>query len=171
MTRFSIAAAGALALAGCHAAPPSPAAVGSRSDVHAAAPRPAAALEADAAAVKAVEAQWIRDIEARNVEAIVAHYADDAALIIPEAPARIGVAAIRDGLPDALRDPGFGMTVQNVRTRVSADGDLAYTRGTIRQSTSGKNGAPQVQISNYLTVFKKQPDGGWKAVEDMTSPG
>ncbi len=158
----------ALALAACQA---KPAARADGAPAPATATRPAADTEAAATAIKAVEAQWIRDIEARNVEAVVAHYADDAALIIPEAPARIGIAAIRDGLPDALRDPGFGMTVQNVRTRVAASGDLAYTRGTIRQSTSGKSGAPQVQVSNYLTVFQKQADGSWKAVEDITSPG
>ena len=168
MIRTTIAALGLMTLAACHAAPPSraPDAAPSATPV-----RGAVSIAAEADAVKAVEAQWIADIKARNVDAMIGHYADDAALMVPDAPARVGVAAIRDGLPDALRDPGFTMTVQNVQTRVAASGDLAYTRGTIRQSTSGKTGAPQVQVSNYLTVFKKQANGSWKAVEDITSPG
>ncbi len=162
-----------LALAACHAAPPSPRAADDAraSPASTTAVRPAAAVATDVVAIKAVEAQWQSDIAARNVDAIVGHYADDAALIIPESAPRIGIAAIRDGLPDAVRDPGFSMTAQNVQTRIAASGDLAYTRGTIRQSTSGKDGAPQVQVSNYLTVFRKQADGKWLAVEDMTSPG
>ena len=127
-------------------------------------------IAVEVAAVQAVEAQWAKDIGSRDTDRIIGHYADDAALMMPDSPARIGVAEIRAGLPPTINADGFTMSFKNVKTEISRAGDLAYTRGTIIQSMPGKNDVPQTLTSNYVTIFKKQADGSWKAVEDITSP-
>ena len=39
------------------------------------------------------------------------------------------------------------------------------------QSTDPSNSQVRTDRGNYLTVWKKQPDGSWKAVEDFVTPG
>jgi ketosteroid isomerase-like protein len=38
-------------------------------------------------------------------------------------------------------------------------------------STDSATGKPRTEGGNYLTVWQKQKDGSWKAVEDFVTPG
>ena len=45
---------------------------------------------------------------------------------------------------------------------------MVYTQGTYSMTMSDpKSGKPVTDNGKYLTVFKKQADGKWKAVADM----
>ena len=56
--------------------------------------------------------------------------------------------------------------------RVAAAGDMADSRGHYTITTTDKATSKAVTGSGtYLTVYKKQADGGFKAVEDMIIPG
>jgi ketosteroid isomerase-like protein len=47
-------------------------------------------------------------------------------------------------------------------------GDLAYSRGHFTEKyTDPKTGKVMTDSGSYLTVYKKQEDGSWKAVEDF----
>ena len=39
------------------------------------------------------------------------------------------------------------------------------------QGTDPETKQPRTDTGNYLTVWKKQSDGNWKAVEDFVVPG
>ena len=55
---------------------------------------------------------------------------------------------------------------------VSASGDLGYTWGrytlTVPSSVAGK--PPLIRMGSYVTVWKRQPGGGWKFVLDGGAP-
>ena len=125
--------------------------------------------EADARAVRDVEAAWVKDIGAKDVEKFVAYYADDAILLMPNAPAVNGKDAIRAALKPMLADPNFSLTFRSNRAEASKGGDIVYTTGSYTMTASAPKNPKSAATDKgkYLTVFKKQSDGSWKAIADM----
>jgi uncharacterized protein (TIGR02246 family) len=120
------------------------------------------------AAIKADEKQWNADFKARNAEALIGHYADGAYLIAPGAPAADGMTDIRKIFAAALSDRNFQLSFASDKVDVSTSGDLAYSRGHFSEKfTDPKSGKTMSDSGSYLTIYKKQQDGGWKAVEDF----
>jgi ketosteroid isomerase-like protein len=123
--------------------------------------------DADVAALKATEAAWVKDAATKDVEKFVAHYTDDASVLIPETPILNGKEAIRGGLKPMLADPNFAISFEPARVDVAKSGELGFTQGPYSMTTTNpKTKAPYTEKGKYLTVYKKQADGGWKAVED-----
>ena len=147
-------AAGAMALGGCMKAP----------------------AGADTAKIaddlKAREAQWQKDYAAKNVEGLSGQYSDDAAIAGPGDPLATSDVDRRKLIQGMTSDPNFALTFGSDRILVAKSGDLASSRGhyslTVTDKATGK-----LVTSNgyYLTVFQKQGDDSWKAVEDFITPG
>ena len=154
---LSVAASGALALAGCDH---------SRLDK---------GHHVDTAKVaediKAQEAQWQKDYAAKNVDALTARYADDATLVEPGARPSATAADRRKSILALIGDPNFSLTFAADRVEVAKSGDLAYSRGpfTIRM-TDKETGKPVTSSGTYLTVWQKRGKE-WKAMEDVIVPG
>ena len=126
--------------------------------------------QADIKAVKAVEATWVEDIATKDVDKFASYYADDASLLLPNAPIINGRDNIKAALKPMLADPNFALTFHSTRAEASKGGDFVYTLGTYSMTTSRpKDKTPVPDKGKYLTVFKKQADGSWKAVADMIS--
>src|SRR5450432_1986973 len=101
-----------------------------------------------------------------DLEKFVAHCTDDASVLIPETPILTGKEAIRGALKPMRADPNFAVTFGATRVDVAKSGDLPYTQGPYSMTTSNpKTKAPVTQKGKYLTVYRKQADGTWKAVE------
>lgn len=123
--------------------------------------------DADVAALKDTETAWVKDSVSRDVDKWVAHYTDDASVLIPDAPIMTGKDAIRGGLKPMMADPNFAVTFAATKVEVAKSGDLGYTQGPYSMTTTNaKTKAPVVEKGKYLTVYKKQGDGTWKAVQD-----
>jgi len=52
------------------------------------------------------------------------------------------------------------------KAEVAASGDLGYTYGTYTDQMKTKSGRDTTIYGNYVTVWKKQPDGSWKFLVD-----
>jgi uncharacterized protein (TIGR02246 family) len=122
--------------------------------------------EADAKAIRDTEAAWVKAAAGKDLEAFVAFYTDDASVLNPNAPIFTGKPAIKDGLKPMLADPHFSLTFMPARVEVSKSGDLAFTQGPYKMTFSDLRGNKFEDEGKYLTVWKKQPGGSWKAVED-----
>ena len=123
--------------------------------------------DADVSALKDTEAAWVKDAATKDVEKWVAHYTDDASVLLPETPILTGKDAIRGGLKPMLSDPNFAVTFGATKVDVAKSGDLGYTQGTYSMITSdAKTKAPVTEKGKYLTVYRKQTDGTWRSVED-----
>ena len=131
---------------------------------------------ADAAAIeqqlKAIETQWEADYNARDAARLAEHYAPDAALANPGAPLATDALSRRQAIATFAADQNLRINFASDRVQVAESGDMAYTRGhfTMR-STDPATGQPRQDSGSYLTVWKKQSDGSWKAVEDFITPG
>jgi uncharacterized protein (TIGR02246 family) len=126
--------------------------------------------DADVKAVQANEAQWNQDYAAKDTDKIVAHYTDDAVLMVPGAPRTSGKDAIRTALKQMVADPALALKFQATKVDVAKSGDLAYTQGSYTLSLTD----PQTkQVINdhgsYVTTYRKQADGSWKAVVDIVT--
>jgi len=119
-------------------------------------------------AIKADEKKWNDDFKSKNMEGLLSHYADDAYFVAPGAPAANGTTEIRKMYSDALTDHYFEVSFASDKIDVS--GDLAYARGHFSEKYQDKKSLKIVSDSgSCLTVFKKQADGSWKAIEDFAT--
>ena len=123
-------------------------------------------------AIKADEVHWNNDYKSGDAGVLAAHYAPTATLMIPGSAPLVGTAAIKTGLADALSDKAFTLTFASEKVDVSASGDLAAARGTYTQTaTDPKTKTVATEKGTYVTVYKPQPDGAWKAIWDINTPG
>jgi uncharacterized protein (TIGR02246 family) len=122
--------------------------------------------------VKQTEAGMLAAWKAKDGARVAGFYTADAVVAVPGAPAQRGAAAIRAATDADLKDPAFALDFANEKTEIAAAGDMAYTRGSFRVTfTDPATKKPQNVTGSYLTVFRKQDDGSWKAVEDYATPG
>ena len=120
-------------------------------------------------AIKADEKKWNDDFKSKDLEGLLSHYTDDAFFAAPGAPAANGSTAIRKLYSTALTDHYFEVSFASDKIDVS--GDLAYARGHFSEQYQDPKSLKIVSDSgSYLTVYKKQADGSWKAVEDVAAP-
>ena len=160
-TMMSAACAAALAVAGCNREAGGEPVANATADTQAAAD-----------AIRAAEAQWNRDYAARNAEAILAHYAADGTLSGPGSAPISGSDAIGQVVRHMVADPAFRLEFANDRLEVASSGELGYTRGHFALTTTDpRTRGPATMRGTYLTVWRKQADGSWRAEEDMITPG
>ena len=113
----------------------------------------------------------MKDWAAKDVDKMATFYADDANVYLPNAPLVSGGAAIKAALKEVAADPNFKITNESLKVEVAKSGDIGYTRGTYTAtSTDPKTKKVMLEKGKYVTVFKKQADGSWKAAEDIFNP-
>lgn len=116
--------------------------------------------------ITAAEAQWNKDVKAKNSEAIGERYADDAFFVAPGAPPTEGSTPIRQVYANASTDPAFEVQASSDKIDVAGSADMAYSRGKFTEKyTDKKTGKVMAASGSYLTIYKKQDDGSWKVVE------
>jgi len=144
----------ALFLSGCAQAPP---------------PAPDT-READAKAIRDGEDAWAKDWASKDVNKIASHYADDAALLMPDAPAIKGRAVISSALTEMVKDTNLTLSFTTTSVDVAKSGDIAYSQGNYSMTMTDPQSKKVVtEKGKYLTTYKKQADGSWKAVADMNA--
>jgi uncharacterized protein (TIGR02246 family) len=154
--RYYLPAAAAFAaiLAGCSQAPaPAP-------DTH----------EADAKAIRDVETAWVQAYATKDVDKIGVFYADDASVFMADSPVLTGIATIKAALKPMVEDKGFSISFASSKVEVSSAGDLGYSQGSYTMTmTDAKTKKVLTEKGKYVTVYKKQAGGGWRAVADSFS--
>ena len=123
-------------------------------------------------AIKTDEVHWNSDYKSGDAGVIAAHYAPTATVMTPGFAPMVGAKAIRAGVTEALDDKAFALAFASDKVDVAKSGDLAATRGTYTQTvTDPKTKAPVTSKGTYVTVYKPQAGGAWKAVWDINTPG
>ena len=125
---------------------------------------------ADVQALKDTEARWNREFAAKDLEKLVSHYADNAVLMATGMPSSSGRDQIRKTVKEMVDDPALALKFQASRVEVSSSGDLGFTQGSY-QLTMTDPASKQVihDHGSYVTTYRKQPDGSWKAIADIAS--
>ena len=125
---------------------------------------------ADEKAIRDGEVAWNAEFKAKDAAAITARYANDATLMVSGNPAVKGTDAIRSLVKEMLADKNLSLTFAATTVEVAKGGDIAYGQGTYSQtSTNPKTKKPVTEKGTYVTVYKKQADGAWKAIQDINT--
>jgi len=121
-------------------------------------------------AIQADQAKWNKQFKDKDTEAMVGHYADDAYFVAPGVEGTEGSTPIRQVYADASTDPAFDVQLTVTKVDVARSADMAYARGKFTEEyTDKKTGKVMTDSGSYLTVYRKQDDGSWKAVEDFAA--
>jgi uncharacterized protein (TIGR02246 family) len=129
---------------------------------------PADTSAADLKAIKDGEIAWSADFGSKDVDRVLSHYADNASVMVPDKPILSGKDAIRTALKDILVTKNQTISFTTATAQVAKGGDVAYTQGTYSMTMTNPKTKRQVtERGKYVTVYKKQSDGTWKAVEDI----
>ena len=121
-------------------------------------------------AIKADEKKWNDQFKSKDMEALVGHYADDAYFVAPGVKPADGSMAIRKAYSEGLADNAFKISFSSDKIDVAGSGDMAYARGRFtEQYTDPKTNKVMSDSGSYVTVYKKQQDGSWKAQEDFAA--
>lgn len=118
----------------------------------------------DEAAIRTLDAEWVKAAGAKNAEEFASYYADDGSLLAPGAPIATGRAEIQKTIAGLMALPGFALTF--APTTVDVAGDCAYELGEYALSINDKSGTPQTTRAKYIVLWRRQADGKWKVRVD-----
>ena len=120
---------------------------------------------ADEQAIRGHVDRWLQLVKAKDAAGIAALYAEDGAVMPPNAPIGKGRAAIEQTWASMMRTPGFDLTFVPEQIIVSASGDMALDRGTY-SLTIARDGTSQTDTGKYVVVWRKI-GSEWKAAADI----
>jgi uncharacterized protein (TIGR02246 family) len=120
---------------------------------------------ADEQAIRGQVDRWLELVKAKDAAGIAALYAEDGAVMPPNAPIGKGRAAIQQTWASLMQTPGFALTFAPEQIVVSASGDMALDRGTYRLALA-PHGTAQSDTGKYVVVWRKI-GGEWKAAADI----
>ena len=128
--------------------------------------------DADVQAIKDVETQWNQDFVAKDADKLAAHYTNDAVLMAPGEAATVGMDAIKTALKQMVSDPTISLKFQASKVDTSSSGDMGYSQGSYTLTLTDPQSKQMINDhGSYVTVYRKQADGTWKAVSDIASSG
>ena len=119
-----------------------------------------------AAAIRRLDADFMRTVNAKDAGAVAAaFYAPDAVLMPPNQPLVKGRGQIRAFFQGLI---GQGLSsIQIKTTKIESAGDLAYGRGTYSLVITPPGGPPVHDAGKYVVVYRRQRDRSWRAVADI----
>jgi ketosteroid isomerase-like protein len=124
----------------------------------------APADDADAQTLTQLDDAWSKDAGAKDAAKVASYYAADAVAYPPNAPLANGRDAAQKIWADYFALPDF--SISWTTTHAGSSGNLGYTTGTYQDSYAGPDGKTVHETGKYVCVWKKQADGGWKAIHD-----
>lgn len=124
--------------------------------------RASAFSAADEAAIRQASADFTAATLAKDRDALDAIYTDDAVVMPPGAPTRVGRSEFSD-LVAPLTITDFELKTIEIEGR----GDLAYARHTYAWTVRIGDGDPMPDRGKALTIWRRQPDGRWLLSRDI----
>jgi uncharacterized protein (TIGR02246 family) len=120
---------------------------------------------ADEQAIRGQVDRWLQLVKAKDAAGIAELYAEDGAVMPPNAPIGKGRAAIQQTWASMMRTPGFDLTFAPEQIVVSSSGDVALDRGTY-SLTIARDGTTQTDTGKYVVVWRKI-GREWRAAADI----
>lgn len=126
---------------------------------------PAGGQASAEAAVRAIFATYAGSLKTGDADAWMALWDEEGVQLPFDEPMHVGKAAIREANYEGLKSLRFDMTIDT--QEVIDAGDYAFARGLYRYTGRPAAGGDSFSVDGkFLTVFKRQPDGGWKIFRD-----
>ena len=120
-------------------------------------------------ALLATDNAWADAARAGDKERIVSFWADDVVNYFPGRPKVVGKEACRRLVETSRAQPGFSLHWVPTSAAVAQSGELGYTHGTFEMSVAGPDGKPLARNGYYVCIWKRQQDGAWKCIVEISS--
>jgi uncharacterized protein (TIGR02246 family) len=127
-------------------------------------------IQAEGEKIMELSREWSRAASSGNVEKTVSYWAEDAILMSAGQPQLKGKKAIRQMVEESYKIPGFRISWEPQTVEVSANGDMAYLIEKAQVSFIDSKGKPITQNNKAVSIWRKQGDGSWKNVVDISTP-
>jgi uncharacterized protein (TIGR02246 family) len=127
-------------------------------------------LKAEGEKIMELSREWSRAASSGNVEKTVSYWAEDAMLMSAGQPQLKGKKAIRQMVEESYKIPGFRISWQPQSVEVSENGDMAYLIEDAQISFTDSTGKTITQNNKAVSIWRKQTDGSWKNVVDISTP-
>jgi uncharacterized protein (TIGR02246 family) len=122
--------------------------------------------KSDQELIDAVRSAHAAALNARDAQAWVDLFAQDAVQMPPNAPANVGrknIFAWSDGLLRAFKVK-FALSVSELHVT----GDRAFESGSYTITlTAASEGRAMEDVGKYVTVYERLPQGGWAIARDI----
>ena len=122
---------------------------------------PAVNIAAEEAAIRAADRAWAKASEAKDVEAMTSFLAEDC--VITGASEFRNKANFHEYWTEQFSIEGRESSWTTEKVFVADSGDLAYTLHKV-ENTRRVELESRITTGTTMVVWKKQPDGTWKAV-------
>ena len=127
--------------------------------------------KAEAEKLMQISRDWARTTSLDSIERAMSFWSDSAIFLSAGTDPMHGKSEIRKMVEKSVRTPGFKMSWQPVSASVSASGDMGYliekSQVTFNNDSTGK---PTTLYGQAVTIWKKDADGNWKNVVEVSFP-
>jgi len=124
-------------------------------------------LETAVAALRDAADAYHHAASAKDRDAVVAFYADDAVMIPPNAGRVEGIDGVRNYRFGFIENLSVDTQFATIRVDVSAGGDVGWTLAMVEVTFTDADGQPASDRIRDFHVWKRQADGSWKVVVDI----
>lgn len=121
-------------------------------------------------ALREMEASLAAAVAAKDGKGFLSFWAEDAAAFPPGKPVVVGKENILKEWASILENPDVTLSWQPDKAEVSGSDDLGYTYGKYRWTGKDSGGRMEVRNGKYVTIWRKEKDGRWRAVVDLGTP-
>jgi ketosteroid isomerase-like protein len=119
------------------------------------------------AALLATDRAFDSTVAASGLEGWVSFFSDSGRQVDSRGEFVVGKDAIREHMRGTLGDPSRSLRWSPDYAEVSVDGTLGYTFGRWTMSGRDSLGTRELGRGRYLTIWRKNLDGTWKAEADI----
>ena len=117
-----------------------------------------------------ISREWSQIASTADVEKTLSYWADDAVVMPAGQPILKGKIEIRKMVEESFKTPGFKISWEPQSVEVSQSGDMAYLIEKETMTMNDSSGKTITQHAKGVTVWRKQTDGSWKNVVDVSTP-
>ena len=120
-------------------------------------------------ALLSTNSAWLKVYAAKDARKAAAFYDTSGSMLVPNSRILTGRKAITKFIAGAFALEKYEIKWRPNRAGVARSGELGYTSGTYTMRFTGSSGKRVSDKGKYLMVWKKQPDGEWKVLFDISN--
>jgi len=120
-------------------------------------------------ALRAADAAWLKAYNTKDAGKAASFFDPQGSILVPNTPILTGKDAIAKFIANGVALQDYKLAWRPDKAGVADSGELGYTSGTYEMSFREASGKAVSDKGKYLMVWKKQADGEWKVLFDISN--
>ena len=120
-------------------------------------------------ALRAADAAWLKAYDEKDAAKAAAFYDEQGSMLVPHSPILKGKEVIGGFIAKSFAMPDYKIKWRPNQADVAESGEFGYTTGVYEISFRDARGKTVSDKGKYLMLWKKQPDGAWKVLFDVSN--